>query len=97
MIQNRGDNRQSFITGRSVHNQRIERLWRDVTKDVSDKYKRLFNKISDEYQVDFENPLCLYTLHHIFLDMISEDLKLFKNVGICMQSALKIIYPLTFF
>lgn len=36
MIANRGNT--GMITGRSVHNQRIERLWRDVWDGVGQRY-----------------------------------------------------------
>lgn len=38
----RGQGRSSVIVGKRVHNQRIERMWRDVYEGITDFYHSLF-------------------------------------------------------
>lgn len=50
MLQKRGIG--SVETGKSVHNQRIERVWRDVYDGEVGFYPELFNFMDDECEFD---------------------------------------------
>lgn len=78
MLQHRGTGRGSIITGRSVHNQRIERFWRDCRKEVINVYKDQFYYIEQVCGVNFDSPLSLFTLHFLFLTRINEHLEFFR-------------------
>lgn len=80
MLDNRGLDRGSFITGRSVHNQRIERLWAEVNRVVTQKYKELFYSMEEDGILDELNEVDLYCLHYIFLPRIQCSLKEFVNI-----------------
>ena len=79
MVSFRGSGRGSHIAGASVHNQRIERLWRDVYRCVCSTYHQLFYELEAMGVLDPVDEHDLFVLHCIFLPRINRSLTAFSR------------------
>lgn len=79
MHPSRGPGRSTVIAGKSVHNQRIERLWRDVFQGVLSFYRELFYHLEALGMLDTDNDLHLFCLHFIYIPRINRHLTAWKE------------------
>jgi len=66
-----------FITGSSVHKQRIERLWRDVFHCVISVYYQVFDYLESSNKLNPLSEVDIYCLHAAYNSMINNALEAF--------------------
>ncbi|XP_033101239.1 uncharacterized protein LOC117104496 [Anneissia japonica] len=77
---NRGPGRGSYITGRSVHNTRIERLWRDVFEGVLGSWYSFFSNMENLGLLCMDNEDHIFLMHYIYRPIIDNMLQQFVNM-----------------
>lgn len=73
----RGLDRNSHITVSSVHNQRIERLWKDVYEQVIIVFHEKFYELESDGKLDPGNNIHRFVLQHVYLKEINLRLNSF--------------------
>ena len=68
-----------MITGSSVHNQRVERLHRDVTSGVLKRYIDEFYRMETSGLLEPVNEVHLFSLHLLYLQEINKSLEEFTR------------------
>jgi hypothetical protein len=62
-----------------VHNVRIERLWVDVTAQVSAFWAEMFTQLELRHGLDINNIHHIWLIHHLFLSTINQQLAFFAD------------------
>uniref|UniRef100_A0A8C5DJN0 Integrase core domain-containing protein n=1 Tax=Gouania willdenowi TaxID=441366 RepID=A0A8C5DJN0_GOUWI len=77
MFATKGTDRESFISGKSLRNHRMTRLWRDVWIAVTSTYYNVLHSLEEVGVLDISDGIHLYGVHYIFVAKLQQDLKTF--------------------
>ena len=79
MLWSHDENPASVITGSSTHNERVERMWRDVYRSVSSNFSCTFSMLESENVLDPVNDVDIFCLHFVFVPRINRCLQEFQE------------------
>ena len=71
----------SFL-GKSTHNQRIERLWRDLFGGCLSLFYDLFTSMEEQGFLNRDDEAHIWCLHYIFLPIINQHIKNWRDAWI---------------
>ena len=77
MVTQHGGDESTIITGSSVHNERIECMWQDISRSVIVPFKEIFSSLEDEAILDVNNEVDLFCLHAVFTGRINASIEEF--------------------